>query len=115
MNKCAVLLTDPLCVVTQPLNPLFLCLPLPSVLIDNRRIKVDFSQSVAKLWNKHMNKPRGPAARGGPGTGSNARTFPHGPPCAWLGRAVSQTSSLVVVGLQAPLAQALLPAGNLWS
>ena len=29
-----------------------------NVLIDDRRIKVDFSQSVSKLWNKYLLKPR---------------------------------------------------------
>jgi peptidyl-prolyl cis-trans isomerase-like 4 len=29
-----------------------------NVLIDDRRIKVDFSQSVAKLWNKYLLKPK---------------------------------------------------------
>jgi peptidyl-prolyl cis-trans isomerase-like 4 len=30
-----------------------------NVLIDDRRIKVDFSQSVSKLWNRFLMKPRG--------------------------------------------------------
>ena len=30
---------------------------MDGVLIDDRRIKVDFSQSVAKLWNKYAERP----------------------------------------------------------
>lgn len=30
-----------------------------NVLIDDRRIKVDFSQSVSKLWNRFLQRPRG--------------------------------------------------------
>jgi peptidyl-prolyl cis-trans isomerase-like 4 len=33
-------------------------LKMNNVAIDDRRIKVDFSQSVAKLWDKYANKPR---------------------------------------------------------
>ena len=29
---------------------------MDNVLIDERRVKVDFSNSVAKLWNKHNRK-----------------------------------------------------------
>lgn len=34
-----------------------------NVLIDDRRIKVDFSQSVSKLWNKYLQQPRGTGKR----------------------------------------------------
>lgn len=34
-----------------------------NVLIDDRRIKVDFSQSVSKLWNKFLLQPKGPKAK----------------------------------------------------
>jgi len=38
-----------------------------NVLIDQRRIKVDFSQSVSKQWNKWMRSKRGgPGASGRP-------------------------------------------------
>lgn len=45
-----------------------------NVLIDDRRIKVDFSQSVAKLWNKRR---RGEAmtAYTGHSSGSSGRTM----------------------------------------
>ena len=37
-----------------------------NVLIDDRRIKVDFSQSVSKLWNRYIQAPRKPAVGGAP-------------------------------------------------
>lgn len=47
-----------------------------NVLIDDRRIKVDFSQSVAHIWNKYLQRPRGPpkkptGAAGAAGNGSS--------------------------------------------
>ena len=35
-----------------------------NVLIDDRRIKVDFSQSVSKLWNKYLLRPRSSRSQG---------------------------------------------------
>jgi len=36
-----------------------------NALVDDRRIKVDFSQSVAKVWNKYTQRKRGGAGAGG--------------------------------------------------
>lgn len=36
-----------------------------NVLIDDRRIKVDFSQSVSQLWNRFLSKPRDNKKKGG--------------------------------------------------
>jgi peptidyl-prolyl cis-trans isomerase-like 4 len=41
-----------------------------NVLIDDRRIKVDFSQSVTKLWNKYLQRPAQTKATGGGGAPS---------------------------------------------
>ena len=44
---------------------------MDGALIDDRRIKVDFSQSVAKLWNKARRKEAMPAYDGGAGGGGS--------------------------------------------
>lgn len=55
-----------------------------NVSIDDRRIKVDFSQSVAKLWNKYNNRPRddkkgGRGGGGGDGACMRACVRVHSP------------------------------------
>jgi len=40
-----------------------------NALVDDRRIKVDFSQSVAKVWNKYTQRKRGGGGGGGGGGG----------------------------------------------
>jgi peptidyl-prolyl cis-trans isomerase-like 4 len=52
-----------------------------NVLIDDRRIKVDFSQSVAHLWNKYTQKPR-QQPRAAPSSAQAGGNKPHGSPPA---------------------------------
>lgn len=50
-----------------------------NVLIDDRRIKVDFSQSVTKLWNKYTMRPTGQKSLNSSGHGaSNDHKFANG-------------------------------------
>ena len=42
-----------------------------NVLIDDRRIKVDFSQSVSKLWNRHLLQPRKDSSGGNSHSGAS--------------------------------------------
>ena len=50
-----------------------------NVLIDDRRIKVDFSQSVSKLWNRFAQRPRAPTGAGGSGGGKPSAAGNRGP------------------------------------
>lgn len=51
-----------------------------NVLIDDRRIKVDFSQSVSKLWNRFLLQPR----KDGPKDGANTATKPGEKPSYYM-------------------------------